>query len=327
VNADPSPVTPATGCAGPASGVALVVGVDVGGTKTHVRVASRDAVVADTVLPSTGWDPHPWPEAAAWLCRALDAVDRRWRSAAAVVIGAHGCDSPQTIKGLREALELASGRPCGVFNDGELLVPAAGLDDGIGVVLGTGAIAIGRLPGGGTVTAGGWGWLLGDEGAAPVIVRAALRAVLTRHELGGPVDALGSRVLAALGVATPPELVAVAHRATGPRDWGEHAWVVFKAAEEGSADARAVLDQVAVDVAALVERLAGRGVPVRDLVFAGGVARHQQGLVEQIRQVLVTRHPGTRVQVLTEPPVHGAVVLAARSAGWPDLSTPARAVC
>jgi N-acetylglucosamine kinase-like BadF-type ATPase len=319
VNTDLSPAAiPAT----PSAATPLVVGVDVGGTKTQVRVASPDGVVADLVLPSTGWDPHPWPDAAAWLCRALDAVDPRWRSAAAVVVGAHGCDSPQTIEGLRQALDAASGRPCAVLNDGELLVPAAGLDDGIGVVLGTGSIAIGRLPGGGTVTAGGWGWLLGDEGAAPVIVRAAVRAVLVRHELGHPVDALGSRVLAAFGVPTPPDLVAAAHRATGPRDWGVHARVVFEAAAEGSADARAVLDQVAVDVAGLVERLALRGVPVRDLVFAGGVARHQPELVERIRQAVVARRPGTQVQVLTEPPVHGAVVLAARSAGWPDRPRP-----
>jgi N-acetylglucosamine kinase-like BadF-type ATPase len=211
-----------------------------------------------------------------------------------------------------------AGRPCTVLNDAELLLPAAGLDDGIGVVLGTGSIAAGRLPDGTSVTAGGWGWLLGDEGSAPVIVRAALRAVLARHESGLPVDRLGELLLRRFAVATPPDLVAAAHRATGPRDWGVHADAVFEAAEAGSDDALAVLDQVAADVAVLVERLVGRGVPVCELVLAGGVARHQSGLVARIGRRVRERHPGAGMRVLTEPPVHGAVVLAARELAWPD---------
>ncbi|MET7651954.1 hypothetical protein [Streptomyces sp. NPDC005486] len=33
----------------------LVVGVDVGGTKTHLRALAGDATVADHVRSSTGW--------------------------------------------------------------------------------------------------------------------------------------------------------------------------------------------------------------------------------------------------------------------------------
>ncbi len=52
-------------------------------------------------------------------------------------------------------------------------VPAAGYADGIGVVSGTGSIAVARTAEGRMLAAGGWGWILGDEGSAPALVREA----------------------------------------------------------------------------------------------------------------------------------------------------------
>ncbi len=40
----------------------LVVGIDVGGTKTHLRACAGTDVVADHIRASSGWRPHdPWP--------------------------------------------------------------------------------------------------------------------------------------------------------------------------------------------------------------------------------------------------------------------------
>ena len=61
-------------------------------------------------------------------------------------------------------------------NDGDLVV-AAGTPEGwgVGLIAGTGSIAVGRAPDGRTARAGGWGHLIGDEGSAYGVVLDALR--------------------------------------------------------------------------------------------------------------------------------------------------------
>ena len=70
-----------------------------------------------------------------------------------------------------------------MVNDGDLVV-AAGTPAGwgVGVIAGTGSIAVGRAPDGRTARAGGWGHLIGDEGSAYGVVLDALRLVARRWD-------------------------------------------------------------------------------------------------------------------------------------------------
>ena len=298
------------------SGEDLLVGVDIGGTKVHVAAADGTGLLIDTVRASTGWAAHPYPRAAQWLTALLDDLVPAWRSARALAIGAHGADSPEQAARLQRAISAAAGRECTVVNDAELVLPATGLDAGVGLIVGTGSIASGHAPGRATSTAGGWGWLLGDEGSAPALVLQAVRAVLLRHELGREPDALGQALLAAHGVAAPPDLLVPVSAAAAGGSWARLAPLVFAAADAGSEDADRVLHQAAAALAQLVDRLARRGIDVRDVVIAGGVARHQPRYVQRIAAAVRALHPGARVRRLEVEPVSGALVLAARAAGW-----------
>ena len=97
-------------------------------------------------------------------------------------------------------------------NDGDLVV-AAGTPEGwgIGVIAGTGSIAVGRSPQGRTARAGGWGHILGDEGSAYGVVLDALRLVARRADGREPTspgrDPLTQRLCAALGVSKPAEII------------------------------------------------------------------------------------------------------------------------
>ncbi|WP_460447487.1 BadF/BadG/BcrA/BcrD ATPase family protein, partial [Angustibacter aerolatus] len=252
-----------------------VVGVDVGGTKTHVVVASPAAVLLEAVRPSAGWNPRPWDDGARWLQRLLDDVHPAWPSASAVVVGAHGCDSPEHVTALQAALVRVTGREVLVHNDAELVLPAAGLTEGVGVIVGTGSIAAGHRAGHPTTLAGGWGWLLGDEGSAPTLVRAAVRAVAARLESGLPADPLGELLMGSFGVTSAAELIVAVSQAGGIPGWSSRAPLVFDAVEAGSQDALDVVRAAAGELADLVLRLHRRGVPTDDVVLAGGVARAQ----------------------------------------------------
>jgi N-acetylglucosamine kinase-like BadF-type ATPase len=97
-------------------------------------------------------------------------------------------------------------------NDGDLVI-AAGTPDGwgVGVIAGTGSIAVGRAKDGRTARAGGWGHKIGDEGSAYAVVLDALRLVARRADGRDPPSALSDhlteRLCAALGVAQASQIV------------------------------------------------------------------------------------------------------------------------
>jgi N-acetylglucosamine kinase-like BadF-type ATPase len=97
-------------------------------------------------------------------------------------------------------------------NDGDLVI-AAGTPAGwgIGVIAGTGSIAVGRTQDGRTARAGGWGHKIGDEGSAYAVVLDALRLVARRADGREPPPAganrLSERLCQALGVDSPSQIV------------------------------------------------------------------------------------------------------------------------
>ena len=289
----------------------LVVGVDVGGTKTHLRARAGDAVVADHVRASAGWRPHDPAAAARWLAAVVHEALPPDAHPAAFAVGAHACETPRQCAEIRTALQDLLGVPARVVGDAELLVPAAGLDDGVGLVAGTGTVAVGRLPDGGPVQVGGWGAVLGDEGGAAGLVREAARAVWAAHDRGEEPDALARALVAAFDV---PEIPALGAALEGVPDvsaeWGRRAPAVFAAADEGSPLAHAVITRAGADLAALVVRLAARGVAVDDVVVAGGTVLGQPALYEAFTAALAQALSEARPRRLTVPPVEGAVALA-----------------
>ena len=289
----------------------LVVGIDVGGTKTHLRALAGDALVADHVRASRGWRPHDPVAAAGWLAALVAEALPAGARPSAVAVGGHACETPRQCAQIRAALQLHFDAPALVVGDAQLLVPAAGLDKGVGLVAGTGSVAVGRLPDGTPVQVGGWGAVLGDEGGAAGLVREAARAVWAAHDRGERPDALALGLIAALDVPEVPALGAALESATDvSAEWGRHAPVVFAAAADGSALARTVIDEAGWALAALVTRLADRGVAVDDVVVAGGTVLSQPGLFDAFSVALAETLPTARARPLRVPPVEGAVALA-----------------
>ncbi|MDX2546059.1 ATPase, partial [Streptomyces sp. WI04-05B] len=78
----------------------------------------------------------------------------------------------------------------------------------------------------------------------------------------------------------------------------------------GSSLAGTVVAEGGRSLAALVARLAARGVPVDDVVVAGGTVLAQPALHDALLASLSQLVPGARLQPLRVPPVEGAVELA-----------------
>ena len=73
-----------------------------------------------------------------------------------------------------------------ITNDAELALSALPATIGVGLIAGTGSIALGRNAQGQTTRSGGWGHILGDEGSGYALGHQALRAAVRAADGRGP---------------------------------------------------------------------------------------------------------------------------------------------
>jgi N-acetylglucosamine kinase-like BadF-type ATPase len=178
------------------------------------------------------------------------------------------------------------------------------------VVCGTGSIAAVRDDADQLVIAGGWGWVLGDEGSASGLVREAVRAVLTEIDLGHPPDPLTNRLMASFETSNGPELAMSLTRSNSADLWGSHAAQIFAAAEEGSSVAATVIRDGGRQLAAVVRRLVARGIAASSVIAGGAVITTQPMLRESFMAGLKEMCPQLTAYLLDRPPVLGALAIA-----------------
>lgn len=288
-----------------------LLGLDVGGTASRARLVLDGTTVADVEGPSAS------PVVAgAGAPAALDQLLAQLPlgSAApldAACVGAAGLSSEGSRRLFEDRLRRVTEGPVVVVDDGLLVLPAAGADEGIGIVCGTGSIGYGRYRGR-VVRVGGWGYLLGDEGSGFWLARQALRAVLGRADRGDDPGTLGADLLAVAGAGELRELLEALYADATPRRWAALAPTVL-----GSSDTAVdgLLAAAAEAVASLVEAVGERlgAPPDLPVVLAGGVtahARYRDAVVASLQRAV----PARPVEVLREALVVGAVRLAAEAA-------------
>jgi glucosamine kinase len=280
-----------------------VLGLDIGGSSSRARLSRGGRILAEAEGPGANVAALT-PAVAEHRLTALLA-ELGAANPVACCAGAAGAEVPEARVRLEKLLQrLLPGCRVEVVHDTRLVLAAAGLDAGIALIAGTGSVAYGRDRRGRESQAGGWGWLLGDDGSAAWIVREAAREVMRRAEAGEPERTLGAALFAALGARNAGELTGRLHAFREPRRWAALAHLVFETART-DAGAEVLVARAADGLADLVERvrkaLALRG-PV---VLAGGLILNHRQLETAVRHRL-----GRSTVRLEEPPVAGAVRLA-----------------
>lgn len=290
-----------------------LLGLDIGATRSRARLAVDGQVVAESQAPGASVPAVGLAAAKRNLDALLTGLPVGQAPALdAVCAGSAGISVPGARKFLRDSLApLTRTGTVVIVHDAMLVLPAAGLAEGIGVICGTGSCAVGSYAGR-EARSGGWGYLLGDEGSGYAIVRAALRVLLDRRDRGLPPGDLGAGLLAATGTGEIGELQESVYADPNPRHWARHAPLVLDSPDLAAAAIRA---DAALALAALAETTAAMlGAPhTLPVVLAGGLASHQ-GLMSAASHTLGGTPGFTDVRTLAAPPVAGAVELAARAA-------------
>ncbi|MFO0798767.1 MAG: BadF/BadG/BcrA/BcrD ATPase family protein [Gemmataceae bacterium] len=305
---------------------ALVIGID--GGATHTAALLADAATG-TVLGRSESGPSniqavgvesALKQLEASVVGAFAAADIPRAKVAAACLGLAGCDLNEgldIIGGWAQRMSLAD--RVTVANDATLLF-AAGTPEGWGlaVISGTGSIAFTFDRSGKDGRAGGWGYLLGDEGSAWLVGLNGLRAACRAADRAGPPTRLLDDFLKLLGTTDPRDFIPATYRGVWDRAAiAGLAPLVLEAAEAGDDVAHKLVvrevTELARTAATAVDaaKLPKLGLPV---AVAGGLISgsdfYRTLFVDALRGHGI--HPGA-VTVVDDPAV-GAVVLARKAA-------------
>jgi N-acetylglucosamine kinase-like BadF-type ATPase len=194
----------------------------------------------------------------------------------------------------------------------------AGNPAGCGVVLiaGTGSIAFGRNDEGDERRAGGWGYLIGDEGSAVWLGLEGLRAAAHHTDGRGAGTTITAHVLRELGVASFMEVI--------PQLYGRpHPAPAVLAAVRAVGRAAADSDAIAVSIVQRGAHALARAASVvaaelrlgdGPVYLAGGAFESLPSLQRAVRGELLAMLPRATVEPVSEEPAMGAARLAMRLA-------------
>jgi N-acetylglucosamine kinase-like BadF-type ATPase len=295
----------------------LVVGIDAGGSKTRAFAVDREGAVVGrgagggaNLLSS----PDPAGSIAAALAESLGTAKPE-----AVVLACSGGDRPADREKGRAILTQLVGPAVRIDVTHDAIAALyAGNPAGCGVVLisGTGSIAFGRNDEGDERRAGGWGYLIGDEGSAVWLGLEGLRAAAHHTDGRGAGTAITAHVLRELGVQSFMEVI--------PQLYGRpHPAPAILAAVRAVGRAAAEADAIAVSIVQRGAHALARAASIvaaelrledGPVYLAGGAFESLPSLERAVRGELLRMLPRATVEPVSEEPAMGAARLAMRLA-------------
>lgn len=295
-----------------------VLGIDAGGTKTICLLADEQGRI---LSESRGGGANLQASGELKVEKVLhavmeEAIGDRDLQPAAICLGIAGVDREAdavAVRGIMRRIGFKARTL--VVNDALIaLVAGAGEQPGVVIVAGTGSIAYGRDAADRAARAGGWGFVLGDEGGGYWIGRAALNAVVRQFDRRGPDTMLTGMVIEAMRLRNPSDLVHAVYAGGLHRNAiAGIVPVVQQAADAGDAVAADIISRASMELAvaasSVITRLEMRGERF-PMLLSGGVFRGVPSLVPQVTTRLAEVAPRSEVRLLEAEPAAGAVTLA-----------------
>ncbi len=306
----------------------FVIGIDAGGTKTVCQLADETgAVIQETRGPGANLQAVGELEVEKVLHDVMErairgsggagsGADRRARLPAAICLGIAGVDREEDALVVGDIMRRIGQNARVLIVNDALVALEAGVpgQPGVVVIAGTGSIAYGRNARGEAARAGGWGYVLGDEGSGYWIGRTALRAVLREADRRGEPTSLTGRLLMHFDVTKPQDLIHAVYygglQSTAIAALAPH---VQEAYEEGDTVAAGILDGAARELTSSALSVARRLELLEEpctFLLAGGVFKGVPWLVTELTERLKAPAAQASVIRLEVEPASGAVRLA-----------------
>ncbi|MGQ9908678.1 MAG: N-acetylglucosamine kinase [Candidatus Flexifilum sp.] len=290
----------------------LYMGIDGGGSTLRVAIVDEALTVIaqaqrETVNPSTIGRETAARRIQDAMREVLAAVGQ---PVAAVGIGVAGASAVYAEDWLRATVgAVLPDVPVVASMDHEIaLVGAHGMRRGVIVLAGTGSVACAINARGEWAQAGGWGYLLGDEGSGVWLALEGLRAFVRYHDGVAPEAAdLAGRMQRAFGFTRPADVIPWLYRQPPPtRELAQYADVVLRAADDGDLMARDIIQRGAAALAQIAQAAAARVGATFTIRFCGGLLTADNAL----SRALCERLGLDAIPYPLYPPVVGAALLA-----------------
>jgi N-acetylglucosamine kinase-like BadF-type ATPase len=309
------------------------LGVDIGATKSHALIATETGAVVGFGQGGSGNHEDVGYEGTIRTlqqvtCDALCSAGITADQVAGAGFGVGGYDWPSERQDTLDAIATLGLRcPVEAIND-TIIGLVAGTEEGWGVALVAGTSnncrgwdrhhREGRVMGNGT--------LYGENGGAYELVMKAVQEVAKEWTRRGPPTRLTEKFVAYTGARDAADLLEGVSQGVYSVQAGA-APLVFAAAAEGDAVARAVIEWAATELGSLavgVIRQLSLQDEAFDVVLVGSLYNGGPLFTDPLFATIRAEAPGARFVRLEAPPVVGAVLLGMQAAGLETRGVRAR---
>ncbi len=256
----------------------FLAGIDGGGT--HTRLELRDG--GNKFLRRETFGPfnlNSIGEASfRGLLREVFSACGDMRRCSSICFGAAGISNPKVREIIAQELENAgfTGKwlLCG---DQEIALRGAMDTPGVAVIAGTGSICFGKNGAGETARSGGYGHLIDDGGSGYALGRDVLSSAVRAFDGRGKGEAILNAVYKHLGGSTPQDIVSFVYSPnTDKSRIAKYSDIALNLAQQGNAEAIAILNRGAEELCRLVEAVQNRlGLQGCPIALLGGLISEQ----------------------------------------------------
>ena len=295
-----------------------IIGIDGGGTKTvGMLTTDKGEEVAKTQTGPSNYHVVGIEQTKSVLVEIIrkltENVDKTELDSIRFCLGMAGLGREDDRKIIGQLCdEIGIGKKRILTHDAHIaLVGGTGQQQGVIVISGTGSIVYGIDQFGQEARAGGWGYLLGDEGSGYEIGIMGLQAVARSADKREPPTELTGMMLNKLALKKPSDIIQWIHSASRD-EIAELSKVVFKAVEIGDKIAETIIDSAAEELILAIETVVRmlNFTDTFDVLLSGGNLIHQPILADKLSQWIERNIMGATATLPKHEPVYGAVLLA-----------------
>lgn len=299
-----------------------VIGIDGGGTKTHMKIADLNGnIIAEGVKGPSNINSSAEEDVKNvfkdLIFEGIKSIGECLGECSAVCIGTAGADRDEDKVIIENMIKDAVGYKGKIIvvNDAEVaLAGGIGKRDGIIVISGTGSICYGRTEEGKSCRSGGWGHIIGDEGSGYDIGINAIKAALKSYDGRGEKTILESSVLEYLGLKCHEDLINYIYRGgAGKKEIASLTRAVNDAHKKGDMVSKKILktaaEELFLSVKAVVDKL---GVCDKNisLTTTGGTINNIEYLYSEFKNKVNKLYPKVNIVHMKNDSAFGAVVIA-----------------
>lgn len=297
-----------------------IIGVDGGGRKTVSAIATlKGEIIGIGRAGTTNINTADRNTVTIQLKKAIkNAIETSGAKGKALisVLGIAGTERERCKKIIREICEeLNFTEKTVIVSDAMIALTAATkMKPGVIIISGTGSIALGINREKQIARAGGWGYLLDDEGSGYWIGLKALREVMKAYDGRGKTTILTSMILEKFSLENPRQLVDIAYgRKLTVQEIASITELVSKSASMGDKVAIQILKEAGEKLAEMIYTVIKK-LAIKDKVipiyYTGGVFKTGKYILKPIEEKLREKQVQVKLKKPFLKPVVGSLMLA-----------------